>query len=64
MYKKNLTEKLNLRLTAEQVSFLADLAKVRHCSCSDVVRSILDFYILEWEVLAHGNDSTDFDSKL
>lgn len=64
MYKKNLTEKMNLRLTPSQVSFLADLATVRHCSCSDVLRSILDFYILEWEVLAHGDNSTDIDGKL
>lgn len=62
MYKKNLTEKINLRLSPSQVSFLADLAAARHCSCSDVLRSIIDFYILEWEVIANGDKSTDINS--
>lgn len=62
MYKKDLTEKINLRLSPNELQFLAQLADSRHCSVSDVLRSIIDFYILEWEVIAHGNKSTDFDS--
>lgn len=64
MYKKDLSEKINLRLTPSQLSFIADLATVRQCSCSDVVRGILDYYIIKWEEKAYGNDTTDFDCKL
>lgn len=64
MYKKNLTERVNLRLNPSQVSFLADLASGRHCSISDVIRSIIDGYMIQWEDLAYGNKSTDFDRFL
>lgn len=64
MYKKNLTKHINLRLTSSQLSFLACLAEARKCSTSDVIRDILDYYILEWEDLAYGNKQANINRNI
>lgn len=41
MYKKNLEQTLNVRLSKSDILFLTDIAEHRNCSLSAVVRSII-----------------------
>lgn len=44
MYLKNLTKDLRLRLSEEDMNFLADLAEKRGCSVSQLLRYIIADY--------------------
>lgn len=41
MYKKNLEQNINVRLSKSDIIFLTDIAEHRNCSLSSVVRSII-----------------------
>lgn len=47
MYKKNLTERVVVRLKPSELAYIFKLAEIRKCSVSEVIRNIIDGYMLE-----------------
>lgn len=49
MYHKNLSNKLNIRITNDQYNYLCDIAKKRKITTSMLIRYILGEYVRNYK---------------